>query len=116
MGFRGRGCSTCQRGLGISFTGGLGLCVCGEGGRHDGVKHGWRQPHHSPITRRLWDVKEKYENNKSREGLFKRSPSEQLLFILVCLRNKLIKAETLRPDFNKAKINNFLGVLERIPA
>lgn len=40
------GCSTCQRGLGISFTGGLGLCV----GRQDGVKHGWRQPHDSPIS------------------------------------------------------------------
>lgn len=40
------GCSTCQRGLRISFTGGLGLCV----GRHDGVKHGWRQPHDSPIS------------------------------------------------------------------
>lgn len=39
------GCSTCQRGLRISFTGGLGLCV----GRHDGVKHGWRQRRGSPI-------------------------------------------------------------------
>lgn len=40
------GGSTYQRGLGISYTGGLGLCV----GRHDGVKHGWRQPHDSPIS------------------------------------------------------------------
>lgn len=48
MGGRDGGESTCQRGLWISFAGGLGLRV----GNHDGVKHGWRQPHESPISGR----------------------------------------------------------------
>lgn len=65
----GRG-STCQRGLRISFTGGLGLCV----GRHDGVKHGWRQPRYGPIIAGGFgggaqEPGQKTQNNKKLRGV-----------------------------------------------
>lgn len=82
------GCSTCQRGLRISFSGGLGLCV----GRHDGVKHGWRQPRGNPISTggggdkqgggahtHMEVLKEIQSNNKPCGARGGRSSSKQLL-------------------------------------